>query len=343
MRTTLIAAHLVLAAAAGCDADSVDVDAGPSDAGPPDGGARECAAARVSAWSSAMLPRAIESAAVAATATHAYLVGGFDGGGASDQILIAPIRGDGELGAFEVSRVTLPGRREHHAAVVAGGHLCVMGGDDGFVNALADVWCAPIDEDGSLGGFTERTPLPEARSAITGVVANGHVVILGGTRNLRDAIPDVLVALIDPRGVGDFRSVGPLPGAAIWAPAAALGDRIWVVPYTGGSATVRVGEVASDGSIRWRDAGAIDVTAPGQGVAIVGRTLWVLGGLDATTTWVAPLFGDGSIGAFTTSAAFPGPRGGVAAIGIDAYVHAIGGLTGPGMPTPTVLSARACE
>src|SRR5437016_1346537 len=75
-----------------------------------------------------------------------------------------------------------PSPRDHHVTFIAttarGPRLYVAGGF-GDKAPLADAWVAPIAEDGSLGAWTQTTPLPFARGGSSVALAGDNVIVTG--------------------------------------------------------------------------------------------------------------------------------------------------------------------
>jgi hypothetical protein len=329
---------LVLALAlAGCPSGGDPSDAGVEPDAPiaPDAGA--CTGA-VAAWDLAALPGGpVESAAIAATATHVYLAGGFDGA-ALDRVLSAPILADGAIDLFAPETATLPMPREHAAAVIAGDRLCVIGGDDG-VAPRAEIFCAAILPTGAIGAWDPTRTLPSPRSTPLALVASGHVLLAGGTADFTTAIDDLLVAPIIAAGLGDFRAAGTLDVSDTFLAGASLADRLWIFDGT----AIHGGHVATDGTVTWGPLGSLATASFGRSAAIVRGRVFVLGGLGSAAVASSPIETDGALGAFEPTLDLPEPRAGAAAIGAGSHLHVAGGLESLGVPRATVYSARACE
>lgn len=154
-----------------------------------------------------------------------YVIGGTTGSPRAD-VQRAPINADGTLGTFS-SLGTMTQARTAHAAVVNDGWLYVIGGSTG-TSTLSSVEAAPINSNGTLGAFSVRGSMADARSEHVAFVEGGHLFVVGG--NIGVSTDDVLVApLLANGGLGSFRSVTRLPVVRRDAAVAVWGGRAFVV------------------------------------------------------------------------------------------------------------------
>jgi hypothetical protein len=117
---------------------------------------------------------------IAASSSAVYLAGGYLTG---NEVVTtgrgAGITRDGADSGFDLTE--LPAATAFGDAVVAGGHVFVLGGRGMLVGgAYPAVWSAPIEADGSVGAWTEQMALPEARTNLRAVVAGDVLVVTGG-------------------------------------------------------------------------------------------------------------------------------------------------------------------
>jgi hypothetical protein len=122
----------------------------------------------------------------------AYLIGGHGPAG----LVLSAVHGlaVSPTGAYGLwSALTpLPGARAGAAAVVAYGHLIVLGGYGPDSLALRRVSVAAITADGTLNGWFEGPPLPEGVAYAAAAVSGQTLFLVGGERGL-----------INPAGVTD--------------------------------------------------------------------------------------------------------------------------------------------
>jgi uncharacterized repeat protein (TIGR01451 family) len=67
-----------------------------------------------------------------------------------------------------------------HASVVVHDRVYVLGGADTAPSTYATVSFAPINADGTLGGWQTTTPLPTALRLLSAVVVNDRIYVIGG-------------------------------------------------------------------------------------------------------------------------------------------------------------------
>ncbi len=124
-----------------------------------------------------------------------YVLGGQGSAGLLADVQMAPIKGDGTLGAW-TAQASLPTARSGHAVVVSNGSVYVIGGSVFGGVMLSDVLMAPLSTLGTLvGPWGTTTPLPGVRSGHMAVLSNGAIFVMGGS--VTAAVSnDVLVASV---------------------------------------------------------------------------------------------------------------------------------------------------
>ncbi|MDE2001480.1 MAG: tail fiber protein [Patescibacteria group bacterium] len=110
---------------------------------------------------------------------YLYVLGGAGYSGNITTVDYAKLNADGSLTGW-YNATSLPVGLSGAETVVANGYMYVLGG--GASNgAVATVYYAKINSDGSLGAWNSGTALPAARSGITGIVVNGYIYGIGGS------------------------------------------------------------------------------------------------------------------------------------------------------------------
>jgi hypothetical protein len=157
------------------------------------------------------LPAARAGMAFATDARIVLLIGGRSS--AEDvmrDVYIAPVWGDGRLGAFKAAPFALPAPRVHTAAVMHGEWVYVIGGNDGAA-ATASVLRARYSRTSGLGAWTEATALPGARSHQSAFVHAGAIYVVGGVSGESQPVGEVLRATIEKDGtLGAWQVVSKL-------------------------------------------------------------------------------------------------------------------------------------
>jgi hypothetical protein len=141
----------------------------------------------VGAWTTTTaMPFAVRCAPAVATAAHLYVVGGKENTVVTDRILYAPVTG-GSVGTWALAgRIPVP--LACPATLIHNGYLLVIGGcassgQGACPMVSGGVYSARIQADGTLGTFTNLTPMPEGRWHHTAAVGNGFLYVLGGAPN----------------------------------------------------------------------------------------------------------------------------------------------------------------
>ncbi|MBL8918464.1 MAG: hypothetical protein JNJ54_06355 [Myxococcaceae bacterium] len=302
----------------------------------PDGGAG------VFADEPTFLPQPLREHTVSVAGSTMYVVGGLTGVGITTgetpraTVWRAPLDG----GAF-IDAGTLPGTRWGHASVVHNGKLYVIGGsagDAGTPGAVADVFVATINADGSLSSFAPTTSLPDARRNHVAVAASGTLVVYGGETNAGGASNVAWVSrFLADGGLDSFASQGGVIGfAARASQAGAFADgNLIVLGGTGSLSSTREGRVMPIGGTRGMLApftaqGAIFDPRAHHATVAANGWLYVLGGsrgsVPLTDVQYAPIAADGLVGAAspdTLPAALA--REGLGAVAVQGRVYLVGG------------------
>ncbi|HEX6588750.1 MAG TPA: kelch repeat-containing protein [Longimicrobiales bacterium] len=143
------------------------------------------------------LPRARSHHAALVHGGHVYVFGGLDGAPGRPQagffdVIRAPILDDGMLGDWQTVAL-MPHSLATHSAFVHDATVWMLGGVEDMQRFVADVWSAPLEDDGGIGDWEAVTPaLPVARGHVhvTPVVRN-RVYSVGGRITTADGRPGV--------------------------------------------------------------------------------------------------------------------------------------------------------
>jgi len=198
-----------------------------------------------------------------------------------------------------------PRRRFGHEAVIAGGNLYTLVGDDGF-DAHDDVSVAALLPDGSIGPWRTTTPIPGgALQFLAGAGTSRHLWAMGGCRNKNCQVRSnierrIWVADIGPDGMlSAWREVGEMPTVNYDQKIVMAGGRMVMAGgRTGGNSRcgdvggenyrdVRWVDVMPDGSLGpWQGGADADAAMPRSRSDFVMRDdhrgqLWILGGRTA--------------------------------------------------------------
>ncbi len=188
------------------------------------------------------LPGGLYLHAVAKSATHLYVIGGWNGSDTRYDVLSAPFMTDGAIG--EWSKVgeypTFPEGVTLHDAVAVGNTLYVTGGRNGF-DSLDRVYYASI-VNGQLGTWQQGPLLPESRYRHRVLATDTHIYVVGGAiqvNNQAVARNTVFYAKIQNNGsLGAWTATTALPKNLYYHGAVIHDDRIVVLGGTDGSSIV---------------------------------------------------------------------------------------------------------
>jgi N-acetylneuraminic acid mutarotase len=182
--------------------------------------------------------------------------------------------------------------------------------------------------EGPHGHWQSLAPLSEPRQE-TGVAAlGGEIYVVGG---FTPAGLTPRVEVYDPER-DTWRTVADFPDPDVHhANTAAVGEQLFVAGHLTGNAFVAVGGtyVYDPATDAWSERAAMPVGTErgGSGVAVLGETIYVLGGLRGLTSVADAWAYDTADDLWTPIAALPTPRDHLVAAGVDGKVYAIGGRT----------------
>ena len=214
-----------------------------------------------------------------------------------------------------VASTQLPAGRDHHGTfITSGGNsawLWVAGGND-YKSTMADVWRAPIAEDGTVGAWVAGPRLPGQRAGM-GVATNDRFVILsGGKDSAQKTVTDMFTATIAGDGtLSDWKASGNLPGPRFHHATLIDGPFLYVVGGLEKSVavpTVLRGRIETDGTIQhWDSLPALPHPRSHQSMFVRDRGLYLVAGLDGNPAGQntplsdiirAPIHADGTLGAW---------------------------------------------
>ena len=190
---------------------------------------------KLGAWENGdSLPGPHAGMAMAADPRFVLLAGGRGKGGAVTQdVFLAPVWGDGRLGAWKAPVYSLPAPRFHAAAVINDGYAYVIGGMESNT-ATTSIYRAKIGRGGELSAWTELAPLPSPRSHHAAFVRDGNLYLVAGNAGnpAGDAQPlaDVIRAPLGKDGaIGAWATVSTLDSTFATHAAVVHDDHLYVV------------------------------------------------------------------------------------------------------------------
>jgi N-acetylneuraminic acid mutarotase len=266
----------------------------------------------------------------------------------------ASIGTDGTLGSFAVAAgggLTIA--RHYAATAVARDHVFLLGGNNGTTE-IASVERSGIATGGGLASFGTlgAVPLGGPRAEARSVVLGDHVYLIGGA-DLSTFTPrtDVDMATVQPDGsLGSFALVSGVTSTTtrIGPALAVIGNYLYVIggqdttmSYTGYTSIERAA-ISADGTLGTFQLYSTATLTTGRyfaAAAIVGTTLYVMGGIGGTTqalssTEQAAVDTSGSLSFFFSSSSHlvvPHSNYGSAVLG--GYCYVFGGTDTAGVST----------
>jgi N-acetylneuraminic acid mutarotase len=235
-----------------------------------------------------------------ATGARLYLLGGGDGGAVHDVVFSAIFAADLRLPDW-VHATSLPEPREFHASVVANGQVYVIGGV--ILSGFSQtVGSAPLSPDGGIGTWKSERPLPGKRAFATSVVHNGFLYVIGGWDNGVSCAFSCSDVFVAPIGAD-----GTL-GTFTTTTSLPAGRKYHASTLYNGRLYVLGGDVS-----------------------IIGQQNDVL---------VAPFNADGTLGSWSTTTPFAGPRTNHASVVYNGFLYVLGGHGSAGSYFNDVQFAR---
>ena len=110
---------------------------------------------------------------------YLYIIGGYSGASALNDIQYCPLNANGSVGTCTVQASAFTSARYYHSSAVFNGYLYIVGGFAG--GYLNDVQYCPITAAGSVGSCTvQSAAFTTPRERLAAVASNGYLYIVGG-------------------------------------------------------------------------------------------------------------------------------------------------------------------
>ena len=158
------------------------------------------------------LPVSLQEHEVVVANGYIFVLGGYDDFNPYDTIYKAKLNNDGTIGSWETASVSLPQGLSSFTAKYVDGYLYVVGGSSSSANAVANVYRANVEPEGTLDSFAATSSLPAARSHHSMVSYGNQLFVLGGINNSGDKQNTVYYSYLDFAGnVSSWNSATALP------------------------------------------------------------------------------------------------------------------------------------
>lgn len=238
-------------------------------------------------WSAASyLPSARYGLALVAAKGRLYALGGYNGGGATDQVWSAAISTTGSLGPWR-AEAALSGARYMHSAVLYNGQIYVSGGYSSGADAVV-VRGVPGD-DGVISSWNIENPLPAPRYAHAMSAYNGVVYVSGG-KDGSSARSTVWTANVGADGpLGAWQTQSPMPSARYAHKTAIADGRLVVAGGNNGAAAqllVFGSSISAGGATGvWSSYNPLPSPRQYHTLENIGGKLCLLGGSDGSASY----------------------------------------------------------
>jgi hypothetical protein len=277
-----------------------------------------------------------------------YIVGGFAPGEAESTttVLYAPIRVDGTLGSWATTTpiVNSGGGIGIHAVAAYGNYLYAGGGNPpGADNVTSTLRFAPINATGSIGAWTNTTPIPgtdgEGLNQFAMIAHNGYLYYLAGRDVNGPNTSTVAFAPINATGsIGAWTQTSPLTDSRTDPEVAIYGDYIYLsgggASGSGYATTTMYARINATGSLgAWATAARMPYGIDGFGFVAAGGLLYSYGGYDGTAyrnqVHFAVIQPNGAPTYHATTTALMGDGHSACSVGYNGYLYQVGGAANP--------------
>ncbi|HEY5667894.1 MAG TPA: hypothetical protein VIR03_01890 [Candidatus Saccharimonadales bacterium] len=297
------------------------------------------------------LPAAVYGAGVVTSNGYIYVIGGqTDNATYSAAIYYAKINGDGSIGAWVTSSVSLPAVLTRASVVYAHGYIYVIGGWNG--SSLTTAYYTRVNSDGTLNAFQTTTALGTARSNAGTAYANGYIYMVGGYTTT--VVSSILYAKINPDGtLGSWATTTNALTTATYRPNVLMANgRMYVIggqttsAYTSGVTTTMyapISPASGNTTAAFTGTGALPVKDTlGTAVMANGYMYMLAGSVDGSSSSQSVFYGQVANGGTVTWSnaslvkPVPSPRNDAMSVVVNGYIYVIGGASGaPASSTAT--------
>ncbi|HEY4500136.1 MAG TPA: immunoglobulin-like domain-containing protein, partial [Candidatus Paceibacterota bacterium] len=282
-------------------------------------------------WATSTLPAAVQLPVTVAANGYVYVMSG-DTGSYQSTVRFGKISSDGSIPTWSTT-TSLPAARIAAAAVTVNGYIYFLGGANTSDTNQTTVWYAQINQDGTLGGWKNGTPLPAANGYHDAVTANGFIYLISG-----QAVNVYYAKANSDGSIGAWNTTTSLPEALQDFGVAVANGYVYTVGgrNTSGNsiATTYYAKLNKDGTIgSWTtNANNMPAARKRNNSVVINGYLYSFGGHSTVyeeEVYYAKLNPNGSTGVWTTSSRpLPGLRGWHGTVSANGYAYVIAGTDG---------------
>jgi N-acetylneuraminic acid mutarotase len=240
--------------------------------------------------------------------------------------------GPGTTSAWTAT-TSLPAATYWATSVVYNSYLYEIGGYNGTA-ALTTVDYAPINSNGTIGGWAATTSLPTATNSATSAVYNGYVYEIGGStvNGTAGVIATVEYASINANGtLGSWTSTTSLPVATLAAASVIYNGYVYEIggnTSSGDTTSVDYASINGNGTLgSWTTTTSLPVAIEYATSVIYNGYVYEIGGFPNGITAVvdyAPINSNGTLGAWTSTTSLPTAAYGATSVAYNGYIYEIG-------------------
>ena len=281
------------------------------------------------------LPGILTESSVIVTKNRVYLLGGINDAASVSTVYTASINSDGTLGSWTTG-TALPSVVSYSQAVVIKNRVYICGGYIAGGAALASVYTAAINSDGTLGAWSVGPVLPGVSVASSVLVTKTKVYLLGGSDGTTN-YSTVYMATINSDGTIDAWTTGTdLPVNLSYSSVIVTKNRVYLAGGKSGLAyisTIYTAAINADGTLgTWTSGTALPGPLGISQTVVTKNRVYLLGGnVSGTVTalvYTAPINVDGTLGTWTTGTSLPGPTSISQVITTNSKIYLLGRYNG---------------
>ncbi len=284
---------------------------------------------------------------------YIYIFGG-SGSGSSyfNDVQYAPLNPDGSVGTWATT-TALPTNVASGGGIAYNGYIYIIGGTNGTTKT-ATTYYTTFNADGTLGTWQTTSSIIQARQAFLAAAYKGYMYVAGGTSNGAPAgctgsfCSDVQYAPINSDGTlgawhythnstdDNTTFVAGFTNGRYHAGVTIYNGYLYVAGGQTSSAVaadVQFAPINSNGTVgAWTTTTALPSVRMYARLTAYNGYMYSVGGYDGTNAFndvlVAPIYQDGSLGAWSATTVLPYSRYGLGTVVANGYLYSLGGYAG---------------
>lgn len=266
---------------------------------------------------------------IAVTKNRVYMMGYSSDGINGTNIYSASISSDGVLGTWTIYG-NLDQIREYGTIVVQNNRLYIIGGlnNNPYLNTI---YSAPINQDGTLGGFSVISTFPTGIAGAGVITTGNYIHVIGGASQDYSPLNTVYSAIINTDGtLGSWTQTGTIPVVKFRVKLVNINNFVYLIGSEGGDATaIYRCKINNDGSLgSWSLYGYLPEPSMESEAVVTNNMIYLFVGNKGSYTsdvYKAEINTDGSIGSWTLSTPIPIPLCETRALVTNSRLYLLGG------------------